>query len=212
MATLASVPQGPHEQAGKEADEREKREKEVAENEKRQKGGHSQKQQSSSNQQRNGLPMVGGRPGQENGKSPANKAAVVPTRLKDQETEKRKGEVKVKVQAQMNRVEQEAKRLEELRKELEKLETPTKKKVLDIKKKIDSLDKELTPLTQLRQRKEKELKFAEEAYNQKSNLKLELVTKLTEIVTESERLRMQKLDELKKHLELMEKQKNSEQI
>eukprot|EP00249_Psilotum_nudum_P013805 c24523_g1_i1 orf=204-851(+) len=209
MATFATVEPRFPDHVGKVAPPRDKREKEAGESQKRQKGGHIQKQ--TSNQGRNGLP-VGCRPAQENGKFRGNKARGMPARGKDQETERRKVEVKVKLQAQMNREDQEARRLEELRKGLEKLESPTKKKVLDIKKKIDSLEKELTPLTQLRLRKEKELKEAEQAYNQKSNLKLELVTKLTEIVTESERLRMRKLDELKRHIELMEKQKNAEQI
>eukprot|EP00898_Chlorokybus_atmophyticus_P002233 jgi/Chlat1/300/Chrsp1S03064 len=123
---------------------------------------------------------------------------------KEAEIEKRKTEVRGKVQAKLARVEEQARRLEELHKELDLLEDPTKKEVAEIRRRIELVDRELRPLKTLCERKEKELKTALEQYNQKSELKTELVGKLMEVVTESERLRLQKLDELNKHLRELE--------
>lgn len=132
------------------------------------------------------------------------KDAVASMRAKEIQIEKRKSEAQVKVKAHLTRLESEGRRLDELRRELEGLEDPTKKEVADVRKKIESVDRDLKPLKQLCERKEKELKEAVELFNEKNKLKSELVSRLMEIVTSSERQRMQKLDEINKHLESME--------
>ncbi|KAL2619940.1 hypothetical protein R1flu_000145 [Riccia fluitans] len=131
-------------------------------------------------------------------------AAILTSHATEAAIEKRKLQVKEKVQLQLNRVSNEAKRLDELRRELDSLEDPTRREVADIRKKIESVDRELKPLKQLCERKEKELKEAVSAYNDKTKLKTELVRRLMEVVTTSERVRMQKLEELNNHLEQME--------
>ncbi|KAG6551113.1 hypothetical protein Mapa_007348 [Marchantia paleacea] len=132
-------------------------------------------------------------------------ASILTAHAREAAIEKRKLQVKEKVQFQLNRVSNEARRLDELRRELDSLEDPTRREVSDIRKKIETVDRELKPLKQLCERKEKELKEAVLAHNDKTKLKTELVSRLMEIVTTSERVRMQKLEELNNHLEQMEK-------
>uniref|UniRef100_M1CIR3 RAB6-interacting golgin n=1 Tax=Solanum tuberosum TaxID=4113 RepID=M1CIR3_SOLTU len=52
-------------------------------------------------------------------------------------------------------------------------------------------------------REEKEYKETLDAFNAKSKEKAQLVTKLMELVSESEKLRMKKLEELSKHIEAL---------
>ncbi|KAG0578570.1 hypothetical protein M758_4G029900 [Ceratodon purpureus] len=134
-------------------------------------------------------------------------SAVKIVHAKEQEIEKRKLQVREKVQAQLNRVNNEARSLDQLRKELEGLEDPTKQEVADIRKKIEVVDRELRPIKQLCEKKEKELKDALETYNEKSKIKTDLVGRLMDIVTESERQRMHKLEELNRLLEEMGRSK-----
>lgn len=91
--------------------------------------------------------------------------------------------------------------------ELEGLEDPTKQEVAEIRKKIEVVDRELRPLKQICEKKEKELKEALETYNEKTKIKTDLVGRLMDIVTESERQRMQKLEELNVLLEEMDRRK-----
>eukprot|EP01018_Ginkgo_biloba_P016878 Gb_29824 [translate_table: standard] len=65
--------------------------------------------------------------------------------------------------------------------ELEGLGDPTKKEVAEIRKKIEVVDRELKPLKQTCDRKEREYKEAVEAFNEKSRLKTELITSLMEL-------------------------------
>lgn len=134
-------------------------------------------------------------------------SAVKIVHAKEQEIEKRKSQVREKVQAQLNRVESEARSLDQLRRELEGLEDPTKQEVAEIRKKIEVVDRELRPLKQICEKKEKELKEALETYNEKTKIKTDLVGRLMDIVTESERQRMQKLEELNVLLEEMDRRK-----
>eukprot|EP00897_Mesotaenium_endlicherianum_P002785 jgi/Mesen1/2534/ME000161S01586 len=132
------------------------------------------------------------------------KATVQSLKTKEAEIEKRKAEVQERVKLQLTRVEQEAKRLDELKKDLEALEDPTRREVADLRKKIEAIDREIRPLKSLCDRKEKELKDAVANYNEKSEKKNELVGKLFELVTESEKMRMEKLEDLNRHLQAME--------
>ncbi|KAI3924910.1 hypothetical protein MKW98_031161 [Papaver atlanticum] len=132
-----------------------------------------------------------------------SRSALNTFRLKEEEIEKKKMEVSQKVQAQLGRVEEETKRLAEIREELESLTDPTMKEVASVRKKIDIVNKELKPLGQTCQKKEKEYKDALEAFNEKNKVKAQLIGRLMELVSESEKLRMKKLEELSKHIDSM---------
>jgi len=132
------------------------------------------------------------------------KSALNTFRAKEEEIEKKKLEVRERVQAQLGRIEEETRRLATIREELEALSDPMKKEVSVVRKKIDSVNKELKPLGQSCQKKEREYKEALEAFNVKNKEKVQLITKLMEmeqLVSESERLRMKKLEELSKSIE-----------
>lgn len=132
------------------------------------------------------------------------KSALSNFRAKEEEIEKRKMEVRERVQAQLGRVEEETKRLAMIREELESLADPMRKEVAQVRKKIDSVNKELKPLGQTVQKKEKEYKDALDTFNDKNKEKVQLINKLVEIeqlVSESERVRMKKLEELSKNIE-----------
>lgn len=130
-----------------------------------------------------------------------SKSALSTFKAKEEEIEKRKMEVKEKVQAQLGRIEEETKRLASIREELEALADPMKKEVSVVRKKIDTINKELKPLGHTCQKKEKEYKDALDAFNEKNKEKVQLITRLMELVSESERLRLKKLEELSKNIE-----------
>nr|CAN66217.1 hypothetical protein VITISV_041166 [Vitis vinifera] len=98
-----------------------------------------------------------------------SKSALSTFRAKEEEIEKKKLEVREKVQVQLGRVEEETRRLATIREELEALADPMRKEVAQVRKKIDSVNRDLKPLGQSCQKK---------------------------LVSESERLRMKKLEEL----------------
>ncbi|WOL00835.1 hypothetical protein Cni_G09548 [Canna indica] len=127
-----------------------------------------------------------------------SRTALSTFRAKEEQIEKKKMEVREKVFAQLGRVEEETKRLAIIQKELEVMVDPTRKEVSAIRKKIDAVNRELKPLGHNCLKKEKEYKEALEAFNGKSREKAQLVNKLMELVSESERLRMKKLEELSK--------------
>ncbi|KAJ7976075.1 RAB6-interacting golgin, partial [Quillaja saponaria] len=130
-----------------------------------------------------------------------SKSALSTFRAKEEEIEKKKMEVRDKVQAHLGRVEEETKRLALIREELEALADPMRKEVALVRKRIDSVNKELKPLGHTCQKKEKEYKDALEAFNEKNREKVQLITKLMELVSESEKMRMTKLEELSKHVD-----------
>ncbi|KAL6336811.1 hypothetical protein AAG906_036125 [Vitis piasezkii] len=132
-----------------------------------------------------------------------SKSALSTFRAKEEEIEKKKLEVREKVQVQLGRVEEETRRLATIREELEALADPMRKEVAQVRKKIDSVNRDLKPLGQSCQKKEKEYKDALEAYNEKNKEKVQLISKLMELVSESERLRMKKLEELSKNIDSM---------
>ncbi|XP_039015967.1 probable DNA double-strand break repair Rad50 ATPase isoform X2 [Hibiscus syriacus] len=130
-----------------------------------------------------------------------SKSALSTFRAKEEEIERKKMEVREKVQLQLGRVEEETKRLAMIREELEALADPMRKEVALVRKKIDAVNKELKPLGHTCQKKEREYKEALEAFNDKNKEKVQLITKLMELVSESERLRMNKLEELSKNID-----------
>ncbi|GKB43255.1 putative RNA-directed DNA polymerase [Tanacetum coccineum] len=92
----------------------------------------------------------------------------------------------------------------EFRQELEAPTDPIKTEVLVVRKKIDSVNKEFKPLRQTCQKKEREYKEALDDFNNKNNEKVQLITRLMELVSESEKMRMNKLDELSKSIETIQ--------
>ncbi|PIA39200.1 hypothetical protein AQUCO_02700410v1 [Aquilegia coerulea] len=129
------------------------------------------------------------------------KSALTNFRAKEEEIEKKKLEVREKVRAQLGRVEEETKRLAVIREELEALTDPMRKEVAAVRKKIDAVNRELKPLGQSVQKKEKEYKEVLDIFNEKNKEKSQLLSKLMELVGESERLRMKRLEELSKHID-----------
>ncbi|XP_021299419.1 uncharacterized protein LOC110428067 [Herrania umbratica] len=130
-----------------------------------------------------------------------SRLAISTFQAKEEEIERKKMEVKEKVEMQLGRAEEETRRLSMIWEELEVLSDPLRKEVAMVRKKIDMTNRELKPLGQSCQKKEKEYKEALEAFNEKNKEKAQLVTTLTEMLTESERLRMKKLEELSKNIE-----------
>ncbi|XP_075512902.1 uncharacterized protein LOC142548454 [Primulina tabacum] len=126
------------------------------------------------------------------------RSALAAFRVKEEEIERRKNAVREKVEAHLGRVEEETKRLAEIREELEALTDPTRKEVAIIRKRIDLINRDLKPLGLSCQKKEKEYKEAIEAFNEKNREKGQLIGKLVELVTESEKFRLKKLEELSK--------------
>ncbi|XP_062016235.1 uncharacterized protein LOC133732671 [Rosa rugosa] len=132
-----------------------------------------------------------------------SRSALAIFRVKEEEIERKKMEVRDKVQAQLGRAEEASRRLAEIREELEALTDPMRKEVANIRKRIDIVNKDLKPLGQSCQRKEKEYKEAVEALNEKNREKAQLLSRLMELVGESEKMRMKKLEELNKHVETL---------
>uniref|UniRef100_A0A7N0TRL5 RAB6-interacting golgin n=1 Tax=Kalanchoe fedtschenkoi TaxID=63787 RepID=A0A7N0TRL5_KALFE len=117
-------------------------------------------------------------------------------KAREEEIMRKKLEVKQRVESQLGRAEEEAKRLARIWEELEDLGDPTKKEVATVRKKIDTANRDLKPLAQSCQKKEKEFKEAVEAFNEKNKEKAQLVAALMELLAESERRRRRKLEEL----------------
>lgn len=138
-----------------------------------------------------------------------SKSALSAFRAKEEEIERKKMEVRDKVQLQLGRVEEETKRLAVIREELETLADPMRKEVAHLRKKIDAVNKELKPLGLTCQKKEREFKEAREAFNEKNKEKLQLVDKLMELVGESERMRMKKLEELSNSIDTLNQQQSN---
>ncbi|CAN8247148.1 unnamed protein product [Cochlearia groenlandica] len=129
------------------------------------------------------------------------RSALAMFKAKEDEIERRKMEVKDRVQTKLGLAEEATRKLGEIREELESLTDPMRKEVSAIRKRVDAINRELKPLGQSCQRKEKEFKEALEAYNEKNKEKAMFVTKLVELVNESEKIRMTKLEELNKSIE-----------
>jgi len=128
----------------------------------------------------------------------SSRSALSVFKAKEEQIERKKMEVREKVFAQLGRVEEESKRLAFIRQELEGMADPTRKEVESIQRRIDTVNRQLKPLSKNCVKKEKEYKEILEAYNEKSKEKALLVNRLIELVSESERMRMKKLEELNK--------------
>ncbi|XP_024030404.1 uncharacterized protein LOC21399814 [Morus notabilis] len=130
-----------------------------------------------------------------------SRLAISSFQAREEEIERIKMEVKEKVELQLGRAEEETRRLAQIWEELEEMADPLRKEVANVRKRVDMANRELKPLGQSCMKKEKEYKEALELFNEKSKEKAQLVTTLMELMTESERMRMQKLEGLSKHIE-----------
>ncbi|CAH8263925.1 unnamed protein product [Arabidopsis lyrata] len=155
-----------------------------------------QRIKSSGNNSMNGSPMI------DDKEEELSQSAFALFKAKEDEIERRKMEVKDRVQTKLGLAEEATRRLAEIREELEALTDPMRKEISAIRKRVDAINRELKPLGQSCQRKEREFKEALEAYNEKNKEKAIFVSKLVELVTESEKLRMTKLEELSKSIEI----------
>ncbi|KAI9176742.1 hypothetical protein LWI28_006595 [Acer negundo] len=141
---------------------------------------------------------------EENEEDETSKMAISSLQAREEEIQRKKMEVKERVELQLGRAEEESRRLAQISEELEVMGDPLRKEVAMVRKRIDMADRELKPLGQSCQKKEKEYKEALEAFNEKKKEKALLVTALTEslqMLAESDRLRLKKLDELGKNIE-----------
>ncbi|KAG8387529.1 hypothetical protein BUALT_Bualt02G0030500 [Buddleja alternifolia] len=129
------------------------------------------------------------------------KSTLATFRAKEEEIERRKSEVREKVQAQLGRVVEETKRLADIREEIEGLNDPKRKEVATIRKKVDLINRDLKLLGLNCHKKEKEYKVALETFNEKNKEKGQLIAKQLELVAESEKLRLKKLEELRKNID-----------
>ncbi|KAK9266412.1 hypothetical protein L1049_025269 [Liquidambar formosana] len=128
-----------------------------------------------------GIISHNGSPTKDDKEEEMTRSALAMFKAKEEEIEKKKMEVKEKVQAQLGRVEIATKRLADIREELEALTDPTRKEVAVVRKRIDIVNRELKPLGQSCQKKEKEYKEALEAFNEKNREKTQLLGKLMEV-------------------------------
>ncbi|KAK9903137.1 hypothetical protein M0R45_001197 [Rubus argutus] len=106
-----------------------------------------------------------------------SRLAISTFQVRVEEIERKKMEVKEKVERQLGRTEEETRHLAQISEELEAMADPMRKELANVRKKIDMANQELKPLGLSCQRK---------------------------LLTESERLRMQKLEELRKNIEVIE--------
>ncbi|KAE8711374.1 putative LURP-one-related 8 [Hibiscus syriacus] len=150
-----------------------------------------------------GVNMINGSPTDDYKEEEMTESALALFRAKEEEIERKKMEVRDRVQAYMGRVEEATRRLADIREELDALIDPMRKEVAVLRKKVDTVNRELKPLGQTCQKKEREYKEALETVNEKEKEKAQLVSKLMELVSESERLRMKKLEELSRNIETL---------
>ncbi|KAL6977148.1 hypothetical protein U1Q18_025942, partial [Sarracenia purpurea var. burkii] len=101
-------------------------------------------------------------------------------RAREEEIERKKMEVKERVEIELGRAGEETRRLAQIWEELRVLDDPLRKDVAIVRKRIDMANRELKSLGQSCQRKEKEYKEALEAFNEKSTEKAQLTSTLME--------------------------------
>ncbi|XP_022150510.1 uncharacterized protein LOC111018644 [Momordica charantia] len=130
-----------------------------------------------------------------------SKLTVSTLQAREEEIDRKKMEVREKVELQLSRAEEEAKRLAQIWEELKVMVDPMRKEVGNVRKRIDTVKRELKSLGQICQKKEKEYKETLEIFNEKSNEKAQLLAALMELLGQSERWRMEKLEELSKNIE-----------
>ncbi|XP_048447691.1 uncharacterized protein LOC103929519 [Pyrus x bretschneideri] len=173
---------------------------------------------------------------EENDDEEISRLAISAYHAKEEEIERKKMEVKEKVELQLGRAGEETRRLAQIWEELEVMGDPMRRELANVRKKIDMANRELKPLGLSCQRKvqssilhqykhsirhllcwhymyiflkirrkiniilsvnkqEKEYQEALESFNEKNKEKARL------LLTESEKLRMQKLEKLSKNIE-----------
>ncbi|AEC09238.1 RAB6-interacting golgin (DUF662) [Arabidopsis thaliana] len=81
---------------------------------------------------------------------------------------------------------------------LEIMGDPMRKEVGMVRKKIEMANREIKSLSQSCQKKEREYKEIHEAFDEKNKEKAHLVSILMELLAESERVRVKKLEEINK--------------
>ncbi|KAE8711476.1 putative LURP-one-related 8 [Hibiscus syriacus] len=158
-----------------------------------------------------GVNMINGSPTDDYKEEEMTESALALFRAKEEEIERKKMEVRDRVQAYgpcrgshsaLGR--HPRKQLKFMSwQELDALIDPMRKEVAVLRKKVDTVNRELKPLGQTCQKKEREYKEALETVNEKEKEKAQLVSKLMELVSESERLRMKKLEELSRNIETL---------
>ncbi|KAJ9553731.1 hypothetical protein OSB04_017776 [Centaurea solstitialis] len=126
------------------------------------------------------------------------KRAIAMFLAREEEIEKKKMQVREKVKFQLSRAKEETRRLARVWEEIEVLTDPMRKEVATVRKKIDAANRKVRSLGQSCQKKEKEYRDAMEAFHMKNNEKNQLTITLVELVKESEKCRMKKLEELNK--------------
>ncbi|KAJ0255263.1 RAB6-interacting golgin [Hirschfeldia incana] len=126
------------------------------------------------------------------------KAAASRFQAREEEIERKKMTVKEKVQQRLGFAEEATRCLTQTLEELEIMGDPMRKEVGMVRKKIDMANRDIKSLSQSCQKKEKEYKETLEAFNEKNKEKTHLVSMLMELLAESERLRMKKLEEINK--------------
>ncbi|CAF1863115.1 unnamed protein product [Brassica napus] len=149
-----------------------------------------------------GTISINGSPMNDDKEEEFSRSSLALFKAKEDEIERRKMEVRDRVQSKLGLAEEATRRLADIREELESLTDPMRKEISAIRKRVDAINRELKPLGQSCQKKEKEFKEALEAYNDKNKEKAMFVSKLVELVTESEKLRMTKLEELSKSIDI----------
>lgn len=127
-----------------------------------------------------------------------SKTAIATYQAREEEIERRKMEVRGRVESQLSRAEEEAKRLTQVWAELEELTDPSRKEVSNVRRRLELANRDLKTLQQICQKKEKEYKEAMEAFQEKSSERSQLTTALMELLNESEKFRIRKLEELSK--------------
>ncbi|KAG8390777.1 hypothetical protein BUALT_Bualt01G0118700 [Buddleja alternifolia] len=83
----------------------------------------------------------------------ASKTAIASYQAREEEIERKKMEVRERVESQLNRAEQEARRLAQVWDELEVLTDPMRKEVAAVRKRIDFANRDLKALGQVCQKK-----------------------------------------------------------
>ncbi|KAG6433083.1 hypothetical protein SASPL_104690 [Salvia splendens] len=121
-------------------------------------------------------------------------SALAAFRAKEDDIERRRSEIRDRVQAQLTRVEEEAKRLHLIHGELDSVTDPMRKELSAICKRVEIVNRDVKSLG------EKEYKESVEAFNEKTTEKGQLLAKLAELMNESEKLRSTKLEELCKNI------------
>ncbi|KAL1224335.1 hypothetical protein V5N11_035454 [Cardamine amara subsp. amara] len=117
---------------------------------------------------------------------------------REEEIERKKMTVKEKIQQRLGFAEEATRSLTQTLEELDIMGDPMRKEVGMIRKKIDMANREIKSLSQSCQKKEKEYKEILEAFDEKNKEKAHLVSILMELLTESERVRVKKLEEINK--------------